>query len=93
MDRKQPLNHLFTLLLLSCLLSLEAAPLSSTVRQGILASRNQDGAVTKAAVQVIDKEMTVAEAVPASGEMDIELHDYPGSGANSRHDPKNPRKP
>ncbi|URD79386.1 hypothetical protein MUK42_05202 [Musa troglodytarum] len=88
MDRKQPLNHLFTLLLLSCLLSLEAAPLSR-----ILASRNQDGAVTKAAVQVIDKEMTVAEAVPASGEMDIELHDYPGSGANSRHDPKNPRKP
>ncbi|THU56937.1 hypothetical protein C4D60_Mb11t22470 [Musa balbisiana] len=74
MDQKQPLNHLFTLLLLSCLLSLEAAPLSSTLITygvtrvlisslvcvaGILASRNQDRAVMKAAVQVIDKEMIV----------------------------------
>ncbi|CAL9210097.1 unnamed protein product [Musa hybrid cultivar] len=89
MDQKQPLNHLFTvLLLLSCLLSLEAAPLSR-----ILASRNQDRAVTKAAVQVINKEMIVTEGVPVSGAMDIELNDYPGSGANSHHDPKNPRKP
>ncbi|CAD5197293.1 unnamed protein product [Musa acuminata subsp. malaccensis] len=89
MDQKQPLNHLFTLLLLlSCLLSLEAAPLSR-----ILASRNQDRAVMKAAVQVINKEMIVTEGVPVSGAMDIELNDYPGSGANSHHDPKNPRKP
>ncbi|RWW01113.1 hypothetical protein BHE74_00029315 [Ensete ventricosum] len=88
MDQKQPLNHLFTLLLLSCLLSLEAAPLSR-----VLASRNQDKAVMKAAVHVIDKEMIVTEGVPVNGEMDIELNDYPGSGANSRHDPKNPRKP
>ncbi|CAL9134424.1 unnamed protein product, partial [Musa acuminata var. zebrina] len=72
MDQKQPLNHLFTLLLLSCLLSLEAAPLSSRFLltygatrvlisslvcvAGILASRNRDRAVTKAAAQVLSVE-------------------------------------
>ena len=44
-------------------------------------------------VQVINKPMLFEEGVPVNGRMDIELDDYPGSGANSRHDPKNPVKP
>jgi hypothetical protein len=31
--------------------------------------------------------------VHANERMEIEINDYPGSGANSRHDPKNPGRP
>lgn len=31
--------------------------------------------------------------VHANERMDIEINDYPGSGANSRHDPRNPGRP
>ncbi|KAK1317458.1 hypothetical protein QJS10_CPA05g00607 [Acorus calamus] len=27
------------------------------------------------------------------GRMDLESNDYPGSGANNRHDPRNPGRP
>ncbi|KAG6491889.1 hypothetical protein ZIOFF_046830 [Zingiber officinale] len=40
---------------------------------------------TLALIQMTNQQMEVAER-----RMDVELHDYPGSGANSRHDPKNP---
>ncbi|XP_042416392.1 uncharacterized protein LOC122005426 [Zingiber officinale] len=45
-----------------------------------LALRNQDEAA------VVVSEQTLAR-------MEIEVNDYPGSGANSRHDPRNPGKP
>ncbi|WOL14730.1 hypothetical protein Cni_G23511 [Canna indica] len=87
MDQKKlPLNHLFLLLLLlSCLLSLDAAPLS----RSLALMKNQDGAASK----VINTEIVVEEGGFVNGRMSIELNDYPGSGANSRHDPKNPGKP
>ncbi|CAD5180056.1 unnamed protein product [Musa acuminata subsp. malaccensis] len=89
MVQTKALNHLLTLLLfLSFILSLDAAPLSRR-----LALRNQDDTAIKAAEQVINKPMLFEEGVPVNGRMDIELDDYPGSGANSRHDPKNPVKP
>ncbi|CAL9096410.1 unnamed protein product, partial [Musa textilis] len=71
MDQKKPLNHLLALLLLSCLLSADAAPLSGTA----LIEMPEEGGVS------------------LNKRMDFELDDYPGSGANSRHDPKNPGKP
>ncbi|XP_042414581.1 uncharacterized protein LOC122003544 [Zingiber officinale] len=81
MDLKSPSNHLLTLLLLTFLFSLDAVPLSRT-----LSLSNQDAAaITKVANQMTNQQMEVAER-----RMDVELHDYPGSGANSRHDPKNP---
>ncbi|KAG6488795.1 hypothetical protein ZIOFF_050046 [Zingiber officinale] len=40
---------------------------------------------TLSLIQMTNQQMEVAER-----RMDVELHDYPGSGANSRHDPKNP---
>ncbi|THU51619.1 hypothetical protein C4D60_Mb06t32930 [Musa balbisiana] len=81
MVQTKALNHLLTLLLfLSFILSLDAAPLSSNLLMSLL-------------VQVIDKPMLFEEGVPVNGRVDIELDDYPGSGANSRHDPKNPVKP
>ncbi|URE02942.1 hypothetical protein MUK42_19606 [Musa troglodytarum] len=88
MDQKKPLNHLLALLLLSCLLSADAAPLSGT-----FALKNQDEAAMKVADQVINKEMPEEGGVSLNKRMDFELDDYPGSGANSRHDPKNPGKP
>ncbi|RWW13399.1 hypothetical protein BHE74_00010391 [Ensete ventricosum] len=88
MDRKKPLNHLLALLLLSCLLSMDAAPLSRT-----FALRNRDEAATKVADQVIDKETAEEGGVSLNERTGFELDDYPGSGANSRHDPKNPGKP
>ncbi|URE09718.1 hypothetical protein MUK42_04103 [Musa troglodytarum] len=94
MVQPKALNHLLTLLLfLSFILSLDAAPLSSNVLKGSLALRDQDETAIKGAEQVINKPMLFEEGVPVNGRMDIELNDYPGSGANSRHDPKNPVKP
>ncbi|KAJ8484567.1 hypothetical protein OPV22_017052 [Ensete ventricosum] len=89
MVQTKALNHLLTLLLfLSFILSLDAAPLSRS-----LGLRNQGVTAIKAAEQVINKAMLFEEGVPVNGRMGIELNDYPGSGANSRHDPKNPGKP
>ncbi|CAL9046204.1 unnamed protein product, partial [Musa banksii] len=88
MEQKKPLSHLLALLLLSCLLSVDAAPLSGT-----FALKNQDEAEMKVADQVINKETPEEGGVSLNERMDFELDDYPGSGANSRHDPKNPGKP
>ncbi|OAY85005.1 hypothetical protein ACMD2_08043 [Ananas comosus] len=83
MAQKKHFLHLFlalVLFFLSCLfLPSFAAALSRS-----LALRNQDSP----ALQVLHQ-----EARNIRGEierMDIEINDYPGSGANNRHDPKSP---
>ncbi|XP_074578285.1 uncharacterized protein LOC141834815 [Curcuma longa] len=63
------------------LLSYHLLSLNAAVRLSrSLALRNQDEAA------VVVSERTLAR-------MEIEVNDYPGSGANSRHDPRNPGKP
>ncbi|URE39871.1 hypothetical protein MUK42_06735 [Musa troglodytarum] len=47
----------------------------------------------KVADQVITRKILVNKKAIADRRMDIELNDYPVSGANSRHDPKSPGKP
>ncbi|KAG6526940.1 hypothetical protein ZIOFF_009027 [Zingiber officinale] len=70
--------HLLLLLLLSChLFSLDSAPPSRA-----FALRNKD--------ELRMKTMQVEEGGFEKGRMEIEVNDYPGSGPNSRHDPKNP---
>jgi hypothetical protein len=45
-------------------------------------------------IQVLSsKEMPKKSLDHANERMEIEINDYPGSGANSRHDPRNPGKP
>ena len=41
-------------------------------------------------VQVMTREMPIQEE---KRRMKLELNDYPGSGANNRHDPRSPGKP
>ena len=41
-------------------------------------------------VQVMTTEMPIQEE---ERRMELELNDYPGSGANNRHDPRSPGKP
>ncbi|XP_074567041.1 uncharacterized protein LOC141823666 [Curcuma longa] len=52
---------------------------------GAFALRNKD--------ELRMKIMQVEEGGFEKGRMEIEVNDYPGSGPNGRHDPKNPGKP
>ncbi|KAJ8472062.1 hypothetical protein OPV22_026405 [Ensete ventricosum] len=87
MDQRKPMICL-TLLCFSCILSLVAVPLP-----GKLDLRNQKISVMKVADQVITRKMLINEKAVVDRRMNIELNDYPVSGANSRHDPKSPGKP
>nr|XP_010922887.1 uncharacterized protein LOC105046088 isoform X2 [Elaeis guineensis] len=79
MDQKKTLLQLLALLLfLSCLL----LPLGS------LALGNQEPPLPEATDQVMVREVRMMEEEIAR--MDIESNDYPGSGANNRHDPRSP---
>ncbi|XP_072960895.1 uncharacterized protein [Typha angustifolia] len=85
MDQKRkPVIHLLTLLLLlSCLL-----PLGSSE------SLKQRAAVGEVSDKMITKDMAMEEEAFVNGRMDFEsINDYPGSGANNRHDPRNPGRP
>ncbi|KAG8078278.1 hypothetical protein GUJ93_ZPchr0007g3867 [Zizania palustris] len=83
------------LLVLSCLLLLllplvSSVPLSRSL--SLMNHQTSASGLEAPAVQV------VAAAAAAEGRnlgevaarMDIEVNDYPGSGANNRHDPKSP---
>ncbi|KAK6925018.1 hypothetical protein RJ641_009344 [Dillenia turbinata] len=76
-----PLRLLVVLLGLSHLLCFNAIPLSRT--QSLMAD-----------TQLADKinmmigVQSLKEQANTNGRMDVELNDYPGSGANNRHTPK-----
>ncbi|XP_008792512.2 uncharacterized protein LOC103709093 isoform X2 [Phoenix dactylifera] len=79
MDHKKPLLQLLALLLfLSCLL----LPLGS------LALGNKEPQLPEVTDQAMVREVRMMEEEIAR--MDIESNDYPGSGANNRHDPRSP---
>nr|XP_010921319.1 uncharacterized protein LOC105044921 [Elaeis guineensis] len=89
MNQKKPLIFFLTpLLLLSCLLPLDAVPLSRS-----LALSNQGAVTVKVADQVTTRETLEEKGVFVNGRMDIELDDYHPPAANGRHDPKNPAGP
>ncbi|WOK95911.1 hypothetical protein Cni_G04618 [Canna indica] len=86
-------KKLTTLIFFSFILYLVAVPLPGT-----LALRNQKMASTEVAddqVMVSRKMMMMMmnEKSVVMKRMNIELNDYPISGANSRHDPRSPGKP
>ncbi|XP_078152205.1 uncharacterized protein LOC144547426 [Carex rostrata] len=84
MDQKKSFVHLLMLLLfLSFLLSI--------ARPELMRAR----VVGEAKYQALSrKEIRLKRSlVHANERMDIEINDYPGSGANSRHDPRNPGRP
>lgn len=78
-------NLLFYLLLLLLLLSCHLFSLDSALPSRAFALRNED--------ELTMKVMQVEEGGFEKGRMEIEVNDYPGSGPNGRHDPKNPGKP
>ncbi|KAF3330636.1 hypothetical protein FCM35_KLT03990 [Carex littledalei] len=85
MENRRYLLNLFALfLVLSHLLPLSAVPLSRN-----LALKNQNLPAEEIANQAIPikEETNLGEKM---ARMDIEINDYPGSGANPRHDPRSP---
>ncbi|KAG1365586.1 hypothetical protein COCNU_12G005860 [Cocos nucifera] len=81
MEQKKPLLQVLALpFFLSCLL----LPLGAASLNGKLATRNQEPPLP----EVTDQVMRMMEEEMAR--MDIEGNDYPGSGANNRHDPGSP---
>lgn len=83
MDHRKPLLQLLALLFLSCLLlPLGAVPLSRSLALG-----NQEQPLPEVTNQVMAREERMMQEEMAR--MDMET-DYPGSGANNRHDPRTP---
>ncbi|XP_010931454.1 uncharacterized protein [Elaeis guineensis] len=85
MEQKKPLLQVLALLFfLSCLL----LPLGASSLYGNLAVRNQEPHLPEVTDQVMARVVRMMEEEMAR--MDIEGNDYPGSGANNRHDPGSP---
>ncbi|KAL5227036.1 hypothetical protein ABZP36_015301 [Zizania latifolia] len=89
MEQASKRKQLLALLVLSCILLL---PLASSVPMSrSMAMRNQQASASglEAPVQVATaaEGRNLGEVV---ARMDVEVNDYPGSGANNRHDPKSP---
>ncbi|KAJ4771681.1 Histone acetyltransferase KAT6A [Rhynchospora pubera] len=83
MDRKKYFVHLLMLFLFLFFLLSRARP-------ELMAQR----VVEEAKYQVLSsKGMPNRSLVHANERMEIEINDYPGSGANNRHDPRNPGRP
>ncbi|CAL9104150.1 unnamed protein product [Musa textilis] len=79
------LQLLALLLLLSCL----AHPLGAVPAHiGSLSFGSEDTSVLEDTDQVTSREMRMMEE--EISKMEIASNDYPGSGANNRHDPKSP---
>ncbi|XP_020276580.1 uncharacterized protein LOC109850907 isoform X1 [Asparagus officinalis] len=91
MGKKKALFRLFALLLCcSYLVSLNAAPLSRSTTLQSISGYNQQGASAQEAMTT--DQMATEEEAFGEGRMSLEVDDYPGSGANNRHDPKSPGK-
>ncbi|URE18799.1 hypothetical protein MUK42_06075 [Musa troglodytarum] len=78
------LQLLALLLLLSCLVH----PLGAVPAHRSLSFGSEDTSVLEDTDQVTSREMRVMEE--EISKMEIASNDYPGSGANNRHDPKSP---
>ncbi|EAY76263.1 hypothetical protein OsI_04198 [Oryza sativa Indica Group] len=87
-QRKAPLLVLVILCGLLLLLPLvSSVPLSRSV-----SLRNHQASVSalEAPVQVVSAAAEERDLDEVAARMVIEVNDYPGSGANNRHDPKSP---
>ncbi|XP_068657819.1 uncharacterized protein [Aristolochia californica] len=84
MEQRRLLALLIMFMGFSHLISVRAVPIS----RGFV-SENQDPSV-EILEQMNDEEVMPLEEDFVHGRMEIESTDYPGSGANNRHDPKTP---
>ncbi|XP_052144580.1 uncharacterized protein LOC127763821 [Oryza glaberrima] len=86
-QRKAPLLVLVILCGLLLLPLVSSVPLSRSV-----SLRNHQASVSalEAPVQVVAAAAEERDLDEVAARMVIEVNDYPGSGANNRHDPKSP---
>ncbi|KAH7654194.1 hypothetical protein IHE45_19G128400 [Dioscorea alata] len=80
------IHLLLFFLLFSCIISL---PLSESLGIRKLGFGDSKHKVVGRQVMDVEKE----EEMMMMKRMDLEINDYPGSGANNRHDPKTPTTP
>ncbi|XP_039129526.1 uncharacterized protein LOC120265640 [Dioscorea cayenensis subsp. rotundata] len=82
--KMKPLLHLFLFLLF----------ISLILTQGCVALRNNEYSQMVLQKEIMRKEMMMYDDDDdekfVKKRMDFETHDYPGSGANNRHDPRGP---
>ncbi|KAL8095099.1 hypothetical protein AgCh_036525 [Apium graveolens] len=89
MMNKSCLLHLFLLFLtFSLLLSTTAAVPTSRSLKSIKDTSPLEG--LHAEVMAEKEELLVVEEFAVEGRMDLQNTDYPGTGANNRHDPRSP---
>ncbi|KAL5221951.1 hypothetical protein ABZP36_026664 [Zizania latifolia] len=84
---------LMALLVLSCLLLLLLPLVSSVPLSRSMSLRNHQtssSGLEAPALQVVAAAAEGRNLGEVAARMDIEVNDYPGSGANNRHDPKSP---
>ncbi|KAL1813400.1 hypothetical protein ACET3Z_023465 [Daucus carota] len=79
---------LLLLLAFSLLLSMTAAVPTSRSLKSIKDTTGLQGLHDE--VMANNGELLVVEEIAMEGRMDLENTDYPGTGANNRHDPRSP---
>ncbi|KAF3437681.1 hypothetical protein FNV43_RR20437 [Rhamnella rubrinervis] len=88
MAAQTTLFHLLVILLgFSYFISLNAVPVTriGNLMRGALV---HDQVAPENTDHLVAKESTIWDEQAINGRMDVELQDYPGSGANNRHTPK-----
>ncbi|OIW03262.1 hypothetical protein TanjilG_20566 [Lupinus angustifolius] len=91
MMHKVSLQLLILLLIFSFVLSSAFVP----TRRSLLQKKNKSSIQTTLVQDASDfrngeEKFDMAEEFMVEGRMDFERNDYPGTGANNRHDPKTP---
>lgn len=88
---------LLLLLSLCCLARLAGAASSAAPAASSTGRGRKDGAATAAekaaGLQEAARGFTATTAVPVRVEMEVDVEDYAGSGANDRHEPRDPGYP
>ncbi|KAJ3676609.1 hypothetical protein LUZ60_004021 [Juncus effusus] len=87
--KKSFLRFLILLLFLSCFLT-TVRPHELQSRKLLLAREAADDQMLAVSKDQMQKSGWVHKI---KERMDVEINDYPGSGANNRHDPRNPGRP
>ncbi|KAF7819227.1 Transmembrane channel-like protein [Senna tora] len=63
----------------------------SGIQGRLLSNREESPYSTQARGRVVDAQgLELEETMEKEGRMDLESEDYPGTGANNRHDPRSP---